>query len=424
MPETGVLIQPDGGSIQEVGTADIVIGLPTYNNAETISSLVKAVQSGVLQFTPFKTAVLQADGGSDDSTIQRARDAVGGWPNFIQIIYPLYPAHKLAVSSLAIPGRDSAFQTIFSAAERLGAQACCIIEPGMKSVSPDWIGSLVQPVVESGFDFVAPLYLRHKSEGTVTSGILYPLIRSLFGKQLRQPVGRDFGFSSALIRHCLSQDRWNREIQLHPVDLCTGLEAIQAGFKVCQALLGPRTAGGQLPDITTVLTEVVGSLFGQAEVLAEQWQRVHGSEAVSTFGLRFDAEPESPVIDVKPMLEKFCLGCANLQEIWGLILPPATLLEIKRVSRLRDEEFRFPDELWVRIIYDFLVGYRLRTIARDHLMAVLTPLYLAWAASFILSVRELKPRAVSTRIENLCRTYEADKPYLISRWRWPDRFMP
>ena len=426
MPETGVVVQNGGGSVQEVAAADILVGIPTYNNADTIRPFMKAAQNGVLQFSTYKAVIMQADGGSNDSTVQSARDALGNWPNLIQVSYPLYPVHRLAMSTQAwIPGRDSAFQTIFSTAQRLGVQACCIIEPGIKTVTADWIGSLVQPVLESGFDFVAPQYLRHRYEGTLTNGILYPMVRALFGKQIRQPMGLDFGFSGAFIRHCLSDKTWNREIARYAVDLCTTLEAILGGFKVCQALLGPRPVKrDQLPDLTTILTETVGSLFGQVELTAEHWHRVHGSETVSAFGLRFDSEPDDPAVDVKPMIEKFRLGFVNLQEIWGLILPPATLLELKKMSRQTDEPFRFPDEFWVRVIYDFAVAYRLRTIGRDHLMGALTPLYLAWAASFILSVRGLRPRDVAGRIERLCKTYETEKPYLISRWRWPDRFMP
>src|SRR5262245_23810780 len=201
---------------------------------------MKAARSSVLQFSNYKPVIMQADGGSDDLTLQRARDALSNWPNLIQISYPLYPVHKLAVSSQAIPGRDSAFQTIFSTAERMGARACCIIEPGIKSVSPDWIGSLVQPVLESGFDFVSPQYLRHKYEGTLINGIFYPMVRALFGKQIRQPIGSDFGFSGPFIRHCLSDKNWNREIGRHAVDLTTTLEAIHSGFRLGQALLGPR----------------------------------------------------------------------------------------------------------------------------------------------------------------------------------------
>ena len=426
MPDFGVVMQNGGAAIQEVGAADILVGIPTYNNADTIVPLVNAARSGALRYPEYRTVIMQADGGSDDSTLTRARDALDGWSNFIQTSYPLYPVHKLAVSAYGIPGRDSAFQTIFSTAEQLGVRACCVIEPGLETVPPDWINSLVQPILESGFDFVAPQYLFNKYEGTITTGILYPVVRALFGKQIRQPLGIDFGFSGTFIRHCLSDNKWNREIRHQTVDLCTTLEAVHGGFKICQALLGARPRVRREPplELSSVLTETVGSLFGQVESRAEQWQRVRGSEPVPTFGLRFDPEAEDPVIDVQSMIEKFRLGFANLQELWALILPPATLLELKKMSRQPDGEFRFPDEVWVRTIYDFSVAYHLRTLGRDHLMGALTPLYLGWVASFVLSVRESRPREVSLRIDNLCRTYEAEKPYLISRWRWPDRFMP
>jgi hypothetical protein len=110
----------------------------------------------------------------------------------------------------------------------------------------------------------------------------------------------------------------------------------------------------------------VGPLFGQMELTAEQWQRVHGSEPVPTFGLRFDSESENLVVDVKPIIEKFRFGVVKLREIWALILPPATVLEFKKMRRQSDEEFRFPDEFWVRAVDDFSVAYRLRTLAASN----------------------------------------------------------
>ena len=87
MPETGILIQ-SGGQTQEIVTADILIAIPTYNNADTIGSLVRAARNGVLQFSTYKTAIMLADGGSEDSTLERAREALGGGENLIQVLYP------------------------------------------------------------------------------------------------------------------------------------------------------------------------------------------------------------------------------------------------------------------------------------------------------------------------------------------------
>ena len=88
------------------------------------------------------------------------------------------------------------------------------------------------------------------------------------------------------------------------------------------------------------------------------------------------------------------------------------------------DRFRMPDELWVRIVYDFALGHRLRTISRDHLLRSITPLYLGWIASYALEMDALGPVEIESRIERLSKTYEATKPYLVSRWRWPDRFNP
>lgn len=122
------------------------------------------------------------------------------------------------------------------------------------------------------------------------------------------------------------------------------------------------------------------------------------------------------------MLETFQIACTNLHEIWSLVLPPNSLLGIKKLSLMHPTLFRMPDSLWARIVYDFILAYRLRTINRGHLLGALTPLYLAWVASHLLLTTGGMPP--EEHIEELAETFETDKPYLVSRWRWPDRFNP
>jgi hypothetical protein len=52
------------------------------------------------------------------------------------------------------------------------------------------------------------------------------------------------------------------------------------------------------------------------------------------------------------------------------------------------------------------------------------PLYLGWAASHVLEVGSQGEAAAEQRIAALASVFEADKPYLVARWRWPDRFNP
>jgi len=154
------------------------------------------------------------------------------------------------------------------------------------------------------------------------------------------------------------------------------------------------------------------------------WQRARGSVSVPARGEHLSLSQETGTLDMNRMVETFQLGVRDLNEIWGLVLPPATLIELRKLSRLRPEQVYMPDALWARIVYDFALAHRLRTINRDHLLRSMTPLYLAWVVSYAREFETAGAATVEQRIERLALAYEAEKPYLVSRWRWPDRFSP
>ena len=53
----------------DVGEVDILIGVPTHNNAKTIEPVIQAIQVGILKCFPRERAVIiNVDGGSRDGT--------------------------------------------------------------------------------------------------------------------------------------------------------------------------------------------------------------------------------------------------------------------------------------------------------------------------------------------------------------------
>jgi hypothetical protein len=200
--------------------------------------------------------------------------------------------------------------------------------------------------------------------------------------------------------------------------------------QIGQAYLGIRhTTQTDGLDLTAVLGQLAGSLFQEAEGAAANWQRVRGSQATQQWGMppplaesgSAGQSPADSPVDPRPMIESFALGSRNLEEIWRLVLPPVTVLELKRLTRLEPAQFRMPDELWARVVYDFALAYRLRNISRGHLLGALTPLYLGWVASYTQQVANASVEESEQRLELLARAYEENKPYLLARWRWPDR---
>jgi len=425
MPEVDAASPNTQRDVTPVGTADIVLGVLSYNNAATIGDVIRNAFQGLAASFPGNRSVLvHADGGSNDRTAELALRAAPEPNELVQVAYPVYPVHLLSPDYHGIPGKGNAVRAVFEVARKLEAKACAVVDADIRELTPQWTEALARPVFEGPFDLVTPHYQRHKYDGTVINGIVYPLVRALYGKRIRQPIGADFGYSARLVTH-LMQVPWDPEATGAGVDAWITMQSIAGGFKLAQAALGPRaqSQSGPPPQLSTALAQVLGSLFTEIQRTAP-WQRTRPSETVPVIGLDSHKPPEPPVIDVQPLIDSFRLGFQNLREIWSEVLPPATLLELKKLAFQPDATFRFADSTWARTVYDFALAHRMRVMDSNHLLQAITPLYLGWVASYVLQVREAGPMEVEQCIEALCRSFEAQKGYFIARWRWPDKFNP
>jgi len=317
-----------------------------------------------------------------------------------------------------------AYPALFDIAKKLGARACAVVASQFRAVTPQWIRGQIQPLLELGFDLAAPIYTRHNLEGLLNRSILSPLYGALYGAQLRNPLGPDFGISARLLESLAGAAARRGHANQPPPVAAIASTAASGGFQICESYLG---SGTQPPtdwnNLSFLLADILGPVFAEVERTAAAWQRIRGAHPVPAFGAPAAPPAEGGSVDVQRLIESFQLGSQNLQDVWGLILPPATLFELRKLSRLPAAQFRMPDDLWARTVYDFALGYHLRTISRDHLLRSITPLYLGWIASYVLEL-ESAPGNAETRLERLARAYETCKSYLVSRWRWPDRFNP
>ena len=327
--------------------------------------------------------------------------------------------------SSMIPGLASAstYQALFGIARELGVSACAVIGFDLAALETNFLGPMMAPVLEKHCDLAMPLYAMGKFDGLLNSSILAPLTRALYGKRVRFPLAPDFCISAKVLPEVeVALQRTTAQGQ----DIFW--PATEAALRDCgirQVHVDTRhipAADGV--DLSTILAQTVGPLFAEMATNAPLWQRVRGSQPVEILGTAAAPPADGHPANTTPMLETFQLGFRNLQEVWSLVLPPVTLLELKRLARVGVDRFHMPDELWVRIIYDFALAHRLRTLSRTHLLGALTPLYLGWVASYALEVGSASPVEAEQRLEKLARAYEDGKPYLLSRWRWPDRFNP
>ncbi len=401
--------------IQEAAPVDLLIGISSAVNPGELQQHVKGLESGFQHAEVSGTVIAYPGSGIEEAAV---RDMQAGSTR-------LMPYSMAASDPTSLPWVVSAAaqRAICALALELKAKSCVVIHGDVGMLSSERLRLFTQALQEKQCDLVVPVYPSKKFDGLLNHSILAPLTRALYGQRVRYPLAQDFGCSSRMTQQ-LGENHSVREHSdstlLWPVT-----QAAVSNYQTCQVNVDVQHAvQTEGLELSAVLASLVGSVFAEMERYAPFWQRVRNSQPVALSGNIAQQVSDGETVDAKPLIDSFLLGSRNLQEVWALVLPPVTLLELKKLARCAPESFRMPDELWSRIVYDFALAYRLRTINRGHLMGALTPLYLGWVASYVQEVAARSPMAAEQRFEQLAKAYEESKPYLVSRWRWPDRFNP
>ena len=446
--------------IERLGCADIMVGIPSFRNAATIGYVVRASQAGLVQYFPdLRPILVNADAGSPDGTQRVVVETEP--PDYVEQILLVHPTNRLARVSLTYPevdgigGKGAALRTLFEMAAALEVEALVVVDSDLRSIVPEWIELLAGPILKGGYDFVAPLYARHKYDGTITNTVTYPVTRALYGHRIRQPIGGDFGVSGDLIRHYIAQESWTPDVSRFGIDIWMTTTALTGGFAVCQTRLGAKIHDPKDPgsDLGPMFRQVVGTLLAMARDNADRWLPITGSHDVPVYGFERYVEPLPLQVNTLRLLSQFHAGSLTLADTWQRMLAPE---HFRSVALLAEEagalaeaaahrlgldpesgqgsagqgglpttddlsdavaEFHFPDDLWARTFYDLLVSASFGDLPVERLVAALVPIYFGRVGGLIIEGRRLSGEQAEERIERQAREFELLKPYLVERWR-------
>jgi hypothetical protein len=385
--------------VRRVGSADLLVGIPSFTNAGTVGHVARTVAEGLRTHFPGASAVIvNADGGSKDGTSEVVAGATGDVPT-------------ITGAYVGPPGKGSAFRAIFEVATQLGAEACAVVDSDLRSITPEWIRRLLVPIRSGSADYVTPLYARHKFDGTITNNVAYPLTRALYGRRLRQPIGGEFGFSPQLARDFLDgtalggANVWDTDVARFGIDIYMTTTALVGGKRVAQAFLGAKIHDPKDPgaDLAPMFSQVVSTAFRLAVANDGAWREVRGSTDTEIVGSIDPVEPEAVNASVEVLERKFASGRAEHQATWDTILQ-------------RPLPERIDDAAWARIVFDFLLAAKARPAETQRIVLALVPLYFARVASFIAEAKDLDTAPAEALVERQAAVFEELKPELVARW--------
>jgi glycosyltransferase involved in cell wall biosynthesis len=397
-------------TIEKIGRADIVVGVPCYQSAASLAHVILTIAKGIETHYPdAKALIMISDGGSTDDSREVAR----------RTEVTSFNIEKLVTIYRGIPGKGSGLRAVFEVAKFLKVQAVAVFDSDLKSINPAWIKKMLQPVFE-GYDFVAPYYQRYKFDGTITNTIAHNLTRALYGAKIRQPIGGDFGISLHLVRHFLEQEVWETDVAKFGIDIYMTTSAIVHGFKICQARLGPKVHGQKDPsaDLGPMFRQVVGTIFALMETFEEFWKDVKASHKIPILGEEVQEEPAPFEIDRDGLVEYFRLGFGNFEGIWQRILEERDFDVYKTLVKSdRPDEFRLPIDTWVRTVYRYAAAYQVTPRQRMKVVDTMVPLYNARVASLIYELRDKNPEESEKHFDENAQAFENMKEYLQIIWK-------
>ncbi len=379
----------------------VVVGIPSYNESDSISYVTKIVDEGLGEYFPDKKCIIvNVDNNSPDNT----KDAFLNTKTHIEKKY-ISTAH-------GIRGKGNNILNLFNFAKQAGAEVTIVVDADLKSITKEWIEYLGRPVAD-GYDYVTPLYSRHQFDGTITNHICYPVMFGMFSMDIRQPIGGEFAFSPKLIKYLLKQS-WTESTKQYGIDIFMSLNAVLGGFKICQSGLGAKVHKASAPKLGIMFDQVVETLLTILVRNKNIWMIRDNGHIVTphTYGLKVLAEPQELDIDVLDLKEQckalYCKYQTDIKEI----LEPYTFSRVNEMFEM--ETFDLTILLWTQIFYSLIYRYDVskNDEERRKIINALKPLYFARSLSFNYHTWKYNVKYSEMEIRKSALGFASQKYYL------------
>lgn len=400
---------------KRLGNIDVLVGIPSFNTEATIQNVVEQAALGLHRFFPdLKKVILVSDGGSTDETREMAEAAKV--PNGVK---------KKVFIYRGLPGKGTSLRAIFESAQILRARAIIVVDADLRSITPEWIMMLAQPILREEAQFIAPLYHRHKYDGTITNMIVYPMTRALYGKRIRQPIGGDFGFSGRLAEIYSGKDVWMTDVARFGIDIWMTTVAINECDTIGQVHLGTKIHDAKDPaaDLDTMFQQVISTLFFMMGEYEKRWLEAGESEKIIEFPGTKDCCADIPnlTINQRKLEAEFIDGFEQFGTFYKEILDPLHYDGLLKAyqKKKRGNGLRIDAGLWCGILYDFAYTFQNWSRNRRRLANIMSPLYFGRTASYTEEVKALNWEESEQIIDRQAEVFEKKKEYLknkISRW--------
>lgn len=348
----------------------IAVLIPSLNEADTISKVVRVADEGLCKYFPKQEAIIvNINGASSDGT----RAAFG--------------QTKTKTKKLSIDNSKNKIQgkglNIFCGLRYAinNYDVFLLLDADVQSIDPTWINELLKPIVNNQIDLVCPIYTRNRYEGNTTNHFSAPLLRVCLRTNISQPIAGDFGLSKKLAQKVITSFSGNSDYQ-YGIDTLITWTAAGFNLTIHQVKLGKKIHKPSFPKIVPMFRQVCETTFSQIirfkkEILVRQGRTSPLENHLSVIDASFVRKPDEGKINA---LEKLA---------WEM------------QDELIDRKFsRLPinADLWTDFlsqVIDVILNEKPNARRLKELVDLTTSIYLLRVVNYMRSIENLDSSAVA-----------------------------
>ena len=382
---------------------EFIVGIPSYMEADTIPFVTKQVDQGLAQyFSHLNTLIVNVDNNSEDNT-----------KGAFLSTKTKTPKHYISTPK-GVKGKGNNFLNLFNFAKThiRTMKGGVVVDADLRSITPEWMKYLGEPILK-GYDYALPLYSRHQFDGTITNHLCYPLFYGLLGEDLRQPIGGEFAFSSALINHWLKQ-KWNSSAKQYGVDVFMTLYAIFGKYKICEVGPGAKIHKASAPKLGAMFTQVITTLFNLLLSQEPSWikTRITRPKPKPRFGLKELGWPQELKIDMRELKDKLRDEYFPRAKLLKRIL--SDYAHSSLIKMFEHDIYNIDILMWTQVVYQLLFSYRNGSHkTRKDIVEALKPLYFTRSVTFDYETWRYSPKYVEEAILAQAKAFASQKPYYL-----------
>ena len=384
---------------QGISQADIVVGLASYNEADSIDYPTQQASLGLRKYYPEHTScILNCDNHSPDDT----ESVFLGTETEVPKIYITTPPDT--------PGKGYNFENMFRKVLELDADVLVCLDADLTSVTPEWVKYFTDPILQ-GYDMVNPIYSRHKYDGTITNSICYPIIYGLFCRNVRQPIGGDFAISRDFAEHLIKQP-WHRTTEEYGIDIFMTMNSILGDFNICETGLGAKRHKPSAPKLGPMFIQVVSTAFLTVIRNFEKWKDLSTINQPPLFGMRHLEAPQDLTVDREAIEKQSRDSFAGSQQLLEQHLSPEIYSGI--AAMFNGGKIDISKEQWTTAVFDMIVAFR-DASDKTAIVEALKGLYFGRALTFMNATWDQSTEQAEEEIVAGAEMFHSMRDYLIKK---------